>query len=265
MSKPLMFVIDTYQYKIHDRDIILISEYHQNFVDKINECKRKGYVLIDEFVTQFKKPLVILELSNMFENNYTDTYSTNLNILQKMDVDKLYADLRFNILDNYQPMYEKNVNQLSCSEVLSMIDINLNVVEEYHKKTIDDCKGYYNSKDSKFIKNLINDLDNNIKLLHRFCDYLKDPKNTKLSDLDSIRDDEFMEVTNLYDGSTLSERILEIIKHSWKKITDICIMIVFLSSCTEHKTLITLLGGEHVNNLNYIIQQYCKLHPESCN
>lgn len=258
MSEPLMFMINKYEYSIKGRKIILLSEYHQEFHNKIKECKKKGYITVDEFVNKHPGCLVLLELSNMLQD-YVHTYSTNLNILQKMkDVDKMHVDLRFNISKNYQNMYELSVNQLTCKQIIEMIDFNLNVVKNYHKQTIEDCNGYSLQSDTEFIYLLIQDAENNINLLQAyFCEILKQNPNIKLSELDRLlQNPEFMELTNAYEGYTISERVLEIIKHSWKKITDICIMIVFLTSCTKHTTIIALLGGEHVDNLNYIIKLY---------
>ena len=258
MKSKLMFIRGVYEYHINGRDIYMLSESHQEFKSKISGCKSKGYKLIDEYVRSFDNPVVILELSDKFEKKYTQTYSTNLNILQQMDdIAKIYADIRYNIYSDYQYMYDFEDDKLECDKVMKMIDINLSKVTEFHEKVSASCNGYSSAAHKKFIDKLINDAENNIRLLcDRFKAILSTGEYKMLSDLNKIMDQEFMDITDEYKGSTLSRRIHEVIKHSWKKITDICIMIILLSKCLDHTNVIILLGAEHVMNLDYIIQQY---------
>ena len=256
----LMFVRDIFQYKINNRNIFILSEAHQEFTTKIKGCKDKGYKLIDEYVLEKDDPVVILELSDKFENMPIETYSTNLNILQKMkNISKIYADIRFNIYNEYQYMYDQDDSELECSKVLKMIDIQLDKVKVFHDKVTESCNGYVTPSHQKFIDILIKDAEDNIKLLcDRFTEILKSGKYKVLSDLNKHADAKFMQLTEEYRGSTLSARIHEVIKHSWKKITDICIMIILLSECVKHTNVIILLGEEHVININHIIKQYKK-------
>lgn len=251
-SENLMFVKSIDKYKIYDRTVELISESHQEFVKKIDGCKKKGYKLIDDYIREKPNPVVILELSDKFENKYTHTYSTNLNIIQKMEIDKIYADIRYNIFKDYQYMYDFNEKQLKCKMVSSMIKINLDKVRTFHAKA---CykKG---TKDKEFIEQIMHDVEENLNLLHQFDEKLQ--SHNRLIELNKYNDNEFMKTTNEYNGTTISQRILEIIKHSWKKITDICIMIIILSYCIDNETIIILLGSEHVKNLNHILKVYCQ-------
>ena len=260
----VMFVRDIFEYRINNRNIFVLSESHQEFVSKIKGCKEQGYKLIDEYVLEKDDPLVILELSDKFEGTPIDTYSTNLNILQKMNnISKMYADIRYNIYSDYQYMYDQDDTELECSKVLKMIDVQLDKIKIFHNKVTKSCNGYVSPSHQKFITMLINDAENNIKLLcDRFSQILKSGNFKVLSDLNDYTDDKFMELTTEYKGSKLSQRIHEVIKHSWKKITDICIMIILLSECVKHTNIIILLGEEHVININYILKQYKKFCVE---
>lgn len=264
-SAKIMFIMDIFEYKINNRNVYLLSEAHQEFKSKIPGCKSKGYITIDEYVRSKENPVVILELSDEFSKKYTETYSTNLNILQQMDdVAKMYADIRFNIYSGYQHMYDRETHTLTTEHVQEMISIKLDKVRLFHEKMAESCSGYSSSGHKQFVEELIVDAEENIKLLsERFKHILKTGNYRVLSDLNYHRDAEFMELTSEYKGRTLPERIHEVIKHSWKKITDICIMVILLSKCLNHDNVIILLGAEHVTNLNHIIDQYkafCRKH-----
>jgi len=254
MKKDIMYIHSIDEFKIKNRNVELIGETHIEFQKNIPNCLDKGYKLITEYIEEKVNDdfVLILELDEKFIGTCLDTYSTNLNLLQRLDCNKIYADVRYGINKNYQIMYDFDPKDIDFDKFKELMNLDLSVLTNFLKKSKFDSK-----KDKEFIKSLIEDIEYCKKLMIESVSSLK--KYKKLGDIEEF-DTSFMEKTKTFLGKTYPDRLHEVLQHTWKKVTDVCIIILLLANNHLHQNNVTILiGFEHVINMKKILQKYCSL------
>ena len=254
MKKDIMYIHSIDNFKIKNRNIELIGETHIEFQKNIPKCIGKGYRLITDYIKEKISDdfVLILELDEKFIGTCLDTYSTNLNLLQRLDCNKIYADIRYGINNNYQLMYDFDPKDIEFDKFKELINLDITILKKFFKESKYDCK-----KDEDFIESLIKDIEYCKKLMTESVSSLK--KYKKLGDIEEF-DTSFMEKTKKFLGKTYPDRLHEVLQHTWKKVTDVCIVILLLANNHLHQTNVTILiGYEHVINMKKILETYCSL------
>lgn len=253
MRSNIMFIESIDHFVIKGKNIELIGEVHLDFQKKIKKCTKEGYQVITDYLKDKVDEdfLLILELDESFKNTYLDTYSTNLNLLQNFDCNKLYSDIRYGINNNYQIMYDFEVCEINTTDFIDLINMDIGLLY-----TMFDNSTFDTHKDKIFIKKLIDDIEDCISILKKNIPCLE--KYKKLGDV-TCYNINFMNSTTSFEGSTYPERLLEVLKHTWKKTTDVCIMIVLLTNKLSQQNITLLIGYEHILNLRKIIESYCSV------
>lgn len=254
MKKDIMYIHSIDEFKVKNRNVELIGETHIEFQKNIPNCLDKGYKLITDYIKEKIDDdfVLILELDEKFIGKCLDTYSTNLNLLQRLDCNKIYADIRYGINNTYQIMYDYDPKDIDFEKFKEFANLDISDLKNFFKKSKFDSK-----KDKDFIEALIKDIENCKKLMIESVSSLK--KYKKLGDIEEY-DTSFMKATESFLGKTYPDRLHEVLQHTWKKVTDICIIILLLSNNNLHQNNVTILiGYEHVINMKKILQKYCSL------